>query len=57
MIVKFIRMRFPLFYLSSTKSYKLFEFHSLTGPLFLIENLIVSIGMLREDYEDFIPRK
>lgn len=50
---------------------ELFEFHSLTGPLFLIESLIVSIGMLREDqsldklrkleklrkgYEDFIPR-
>ncbi|MEG0857528.1 MAG: MurR/RpiR family transcriptional regulator [Terrisporobacter sp.] len=50
---------------------ELFEFHSLTGPLFLIESLIVSIGMLREkqslsklkklekmrkDYEEFIPR-
>ena len=50
---------------------ELFEFHSLTGPLFLIESLIVSIGMLREeqsleklkkletlrkDYECFMPR-
>ena len=28
--------------------WKLFEFHSLTGPLFLIESLIVSIGIVRE---------
>ncbi len=51
---------------------ELFEFHSLTGPLFLIESLIVSIGIareklsleklkkleeLRDTYEEFIPRK
>lgn len=50
---------------------ELFEFHSLTGPLFLIESMIVSIGILKEkqsldklkkleslrrDYEEFIPR-
>lgn len=50
---------------------ELFEFHSLTGPLFLIESLIVSIGILKEEqsldklrkleelrnnYEEYIPR-
>ena len=50
---------------------ELFEFHSLTGPLFLIESFIVSVGILKEtqsldkikkleslrrDYEEFIPR-
>ena len=51
---------------------ELFEFHSLTGPLFLIESFIVSVGILkeeqsldkikkleelRESYESYIPRK
>lgn len=51
---------------------ELFEFHSLTGPLFLIESFIVSVGILKEtqsldkikkleelrnSYESYIPRK
>lgn len=51
---------------------ELFEFHSLTGPLFLIESFIVSVGILkeqqsldkikkleelRESYETYLPRK
>ena len=51
---------------------ELFEFHSLTGPLFLIESFIVSVGILKEEqsldkikkleelrntYESYIPRK
>lgn len=50
---------------------ELFEFHSLAAPLFLIENLIVNIGILKENqslnklkrleelrsnYDNFIPR-
>ena len=51
---------------------ELFEFHSLTGPLFLIESFIVSLGVLKEEqslnkikkleelrhsYENLLPRK